>query len=146
MGSEDLLNLLLVACQRVEEEAEAKRGGNSSYLDSSDIEETILYTAFSDNSLSEAVSLTSKEENEWEDDESKRSSSWIDSGNTSHAKEKLIRILAGEALVPKQRWNLRKILATLAYHRNDPRLRTTFRQFRSFAFQTMMTESERGGC
>lgn len=96
------MKLLLTACQRAEEEAEAERGGNSSSLDSSDEEETILHTAFSDDGLSEADSLTS-EENEWEDDEGEqeRSSFWINSGNTSYAKEKLIRILAGEALVPK---------------------------------------------
>lgn len=128
------MNFLLAACQRAEEEAEAKREGNSSSLDSSDMEETILHTAFLDDNLSEAVSLTSEEENECEDDEGKRSSSWIDLGNTLYAKEKFIQILTGEALVPKQRWSLCKILATLVYHPNDPHLRIAFCQFHSFAF------------
>ena len=145
IGSEGQLNLLLAACQKAEKEAEAEKGGNSSSLNSLDIEETIFHTAFLDDGLSEVVSLSSEEENEWEEDEGKWSSSWINSGNTLHAKEKLIQILAGKALVQKQKWSLRKILATLVYHQNDPCLYTTFRQFCSFAFQTIMTESERGG-
>ena len=71
--------------------------------------------------------------------------SWIDTDNTSHAKEKLIKILAEEVLIPKQRWSLCKMLATLVYYRIDPRLCSAFRQFQSFAYQTIMTESEHGG-
>ena len=37
------------------------------------------------------------------------------------------------------------VTSALHYYQNDPRLRIAFRQFRLFAFQTMMTESERGG-
>lgn len=54
--SEGPLNLLLTACQRAEEEAKAEKESNSSSLDSSDMEETIFHTAFSDDGLSEAVS------------------------------------------------------------------------------------------
>lgn len=42
--------------------------------------------------------------------------SWINDCTTENAKLKLIRILKGEALVPKQRWSLGKILATLVCH------------------------------
>lgn len=55
----------------MKKEAEAEKGGNSSFLDSFDIEKTIFHIAFSDDGLSKAVSLTSEEENEWEDDEGK---------------------------------------------------------------------------
>ena len=36
------------------------------------MEETILHIAFSDDGLSEAISLTNEEENKWEDHEGKR--------------------------------------------------------------------------
>ena len=54
--------------------------------------------------------------------------SWIDVGKTPKAKEKLIRILAGDVSIPKQRWSLRRILATLVYHCKDQRLRFAFWQ------------------
>ena len=38
IGSESLLNLLLAACQRAEEEAEAGKGDNTSSQESSDVE------------------------------------------------------------------------------------------------------------
>lgn len=47
---------------------------------------------------------------------------WINDCSTENAKLKLIRILKGKALVPKQRWGIDKILATLVQHRKDPRL------------------------
>lgn len=36
--------------------------------------------------------------------------------STKNAKLKLIRILKGKALIPKQRWGIDKILATLVHH------------------------------
>ena len=89
----------------------------------------------------------SEDQDHWEDEadglpDGGAQASWIDIGNTSKAKEKLIRILAGDVTIPKQRWSLRRILATLVYHRKDPRLCSAFRQFSQFAYQTIMTESE----
>ncbi|MCJ1342563.1 hypothetical protein MMC31_000749, partial [Peltigera leucophlebia] len=68
---------------------------------------------------------------------------WISDCSTENAKLKLIRILKGEALVPKQRWGIDKILATLVQHRKDPRLHTPYRQFKRFAYQTMFEESDK---
>ena len=68
---------------------------------------------------------------------------WIDSCKTTHAKEKLVRILSGEAKVPKQWWGIERILATLTYHREDKRLRSAYRQFKRFAYKTMLEESDK---
>lgn len=73
-------------------------------------------------------------------------SSWIDSGATVNGGKKLIRILQGDALIPKQRWSLRKILATLVYHRKDPELQSFYRQFKAFSYQTMMSETRKACC
>ena len=69
-----------------------------------------------------------------------RANAWIDSCSLENAKMKLISILKGEAVIPKQRWGVDKILATLVQHREDPRLRTSYRQFKRFAYQTMLEE------
>lgn len=61
---EALLNLLLAAYQKAEEEAESKKGGNNSSLDSFDKEKMIFHNLFSNDSLSEAVNLTSEKKNE----------------------------------------------------------------------------------
>ena len=90
---------------------------------------------------------SSKNEDYWENeadglpDRGAQASS-IDIGNTSKVKEKLIRILAGDVTIPKQRWSLCRILVTLVYHWKDLRLCSAFCQFSQFAYQTMMTESE----
>lgn len=65
---------------------------------------------------------------------------WIDDCSTENAKLKLIRIFKGEAFIPKQRWGVDKILATLVQHREDPGLCTPYRQFKRFAYQTMLEE------
>ena len=102
IGSEGPFNLLLAACQRAEKEAKAEKRGNSLSLESSDMdeEETVPPTAFLEDDLSESDNSTSKEENEWENEDDEREqecfSYWIDLGNTSYAKEKFIRILAGD--------------------------------------------------
>ena len=41
--------------------------------------------------------------------------------SSSYTREKLVRILNGDTPVPKQRWGMHRILATLTYHRKDPR-------------------------
>lgn len=106
--SEGPLNLLLVAYQRAKKEAEAEKRDNILFQESFDIEDdyTLLpYAIFANENLSETDSLSSEEENDWKnDDESRKESrlfAWMDSGNTSYAKEKLIRILAKEVLIPK---------------------------------------------
>lgn len=63
--------------------------------------------------------------------------------STTHAKQKLVRILRGDIYIPRQRWELDKILKTLVIHRKDPQLRTAYRQFRTFAYQTMMKETDK---
>lgn len=69
---EALLNLLLAAYQKAKEKAKAKKGGNNSSQDSFNKEKTIFHTVFSNDSLSEAVNLTNKKENEQKDDEGKQ--------------------------------------------------------------------------
>lgn len=62
---------------------------------------------------------------------------------TKYAREKLIGILNGDQKIPKI-WNLGKILTTLIQHRRDRRIRTSYKQFRTFAYQTLMVETQRG--
>lgn len=69
--------------------------------------------------------------------------SWVKSCSSTYALEKLIRILNGEAYVPRQRWSIDRILATLVTHRNEPRLSTANRQFKRFPYQTMIIETDK---
>lgn len=69
--------------------------------------------------------------------------SWITSGTTAHAKNKLVRILKGKSLVLKQCWGLEKILAMLTYHRNNLQLKLSYRQFKRFAYQTLLEKSDK---
>lgn len=151
IGSERALHLLLAACKRAEKEKEAETGELSEEENSErEKNKTFTHTALSSEGSvsgdsSEEESSSDEEENNWEDDSDSlpaRKSSWLDTRNTSYAKEKLVKILAREVPIPKQRWSLCKILATLLYHRKDKRLCSAFRQFKAFAYQTMMTESE----
>lgn len=142
IGSEGTSNLLFAACRRAEEENKAETGDI--------LEENLEVDHTSSEEDSDADSLLSEDDDYWEDEadgspEKGTRSSWIDIGNTPKAKKKLIRILAGEVPIPKQRWSFRRILATFVYHRKDQRLRSPFRQFCQFAYQTMMTESKPNG-
>ena len=160
IGSEDPLDLLLAACQRVKEENVVEIGETAE--SDSEVEENMTFTgatmssddSFLDRDDTDSEdNCTDDEEDDWEDEDAGNEedsimgprTTWIDSGHTIHAKNKLIQIFAGDSLIPKQRWSLRKILATLLYHRKDEKLCSHFRQFRSFAYQTMMTESAKGG-
>lgn len=72
IGSEGPLNLPLAACQRAEKEAEAERGDNASSQESSDVEDDPTlspHATFAEENLSEADSLSSKEENDWKNDD-----------------------------------------------------------------------------
>lgn len=69
--SKSPLNILLAACQRVKNKAEAEREDNTLSQESSDIEDnyTLLpHTIFADENLLEINNSLSKEENDWEDD------------------------------------------------------------------------------
>lgn len=55
-------------------------------------------------------------------------------GTTAHAKKKLVKILKGDLCIPRQRWGLDRLLATLVIPRKDPKLRTAYRKFRTFAY------------
>ncbi len=60
-----------------------------------------------------------------------------------HARKKLIRILNGEVVVPKQQWDIDKILTTLTYHRKDKRLQSSYQRFKRFAFNTLLKKSDK---
>lgn len=140
------MNFLLAACQRAEEEKTVEQG-RISESDSEIAENEAFIGVITplDNSLSERddTNIENNKADDWEDKPGNEpiSEAWIRSGKSPRAKSKLIQILEGDALIPKQRWSFRKILATLVYHRKDEKLRSYFRQFRSFAYQIMMTES-----
>ena len=110
IGADGPLNVLWVAYWRAEEEAEAKKGDNTLLQESSNVKNDHIllpHSIFADENLLETDSLSSKEENNWEDNnESGKKSclfAWMDSSNISYAKEKLIQILVGEVLISKQR-------------------------------------------
>lgn len=140
------MNFLLAACQRAEEEKIVEQG-RISESDSEIAENEAFIGVITplDNSLSERddTNIENNKADDWEDEPGNEpiSEAWIRSGENPRTKSKLIQILEGDALIPKQRWSFRKILATLVYHRKDEKLCSYFRQFRSFAYQTMMTES-----
>ncbi len=89
-------NLLFVACCRVEEENKVETGVFSE--NSSEVEHSSSENSDIDN-------LSSKDKDYWKDKadgfvDGGAQASWINIGNTSKAKEKLIRILAGDATIP----------------------------------------------
>ena len=67
----------------------------------------------------------------------------IATSSTSYAREKLIGILNEDVLVLKQRWEIDKILAALTYYQKNKRLRFFYRQFKQFAFCTLLQENDR---
>lgn len=70
------------------------------------------------------------------------SNSHINSCNSSYAREKLIKILAREVAIAKQRWGINRILDILTYHQKDHQLRFSYYQFKQFAYQTLLLESK----
>lgn len=142
------------ACQRLEEERDEGAGTDNKKADDFleiAANETFFLKDTSNGSDSEIDTESEDENDDWKDKEPSssmtagRKLSWIDSGTTIKAQNKLIKILRGEALIPKQRWSLCKILATLTYHQKDGNLRLAYQQFRSFAYQSIMAESIEGG-
>ena len=134
------MNFLLATCQRAEKE-EAAEHGRISESDSEVAENEVFLGTITplDDSLSERddTDIDNDEAEDWEDEPGENeptSEAWIRSGESPRAKNKLIRILEGNALIPKQRWSLCKILATLVYHQKDEKLCSYLQEFRSFAY------------
>lgn len=148
--SEGAEAILLVACQSVE--AAEKEGFEGAAVDPYSEEEdnyAFLNQCLSDNESSSKEEHSGNED-EWDDDNEDDNgqasqASWIDSGATVKARNKLIRILKEEALIPQQQWSLQKLLATLLHHRKDPGLRSVFFQFKRFAYRTVFVESSKNG-
>ena len=118
IGSEGPLNFLLAACQRAEEEEAAEHEKISE--SNSEIAENEVFIGTiipSDDSSSERDDTDIEDEaDDWEDGNTgeqehnpETGASWIRSGESLRAKNKLIRILEGDALIPKQRWSLGKL-------------------------------------
>lgn len=63
--------------------------------------------------------------------------------STIHAREKLVKILNGETVIPKQRWAIDKIFTTLTYHQKDKRLQSLYPRFKTFVFNTLLKESDK---
>ena len=166
-SSEGLDATLLAACNVAEKtgaNTDSRSETSSSGL-SDDLSEWGDTQAFlADNIISE--NEDSEDEHDWEDDldsldenndleeetairrpkqtrQGRHNETWLNSTNTVYAKNKLIRILKGDDLIPKQRWGIDKILATLVEHRKDEKLRTPYRLFRLFAYRTIMKESDK---
>ena len=142
-----------VACQQIEEENNVEEE-TLSESDHSEAERNAVFlnemssedSGFDSDSDSDSDTNAAKKD--WEDEEeglTNQEASWLDSGRTSKAKEKLIKILRGKAFVPRQKWSFRKIFATLLHHREDRRLRRPFGQLRAFFCKTMIMETTEGG-
>lgn len=70
---------------------------------------------------------------------------WLKSIYIIRSREKLVCVLRGDEALPRNLWGIDRILAILVHHREDKRLKTSYRQFRRFAYYTMMTESKEDG-
>lgn len=120
-----------------EEESVGEAAANRAFLDKN------LESDWDSDSDSESVNNPEADQPESHDSLSSKGSkastrlkSLVATSSTSYAREKLIRILNGDILIPKQRWGMDRILASLTYHRKDKRLRLFYRQFKLFAFRT----------
>ena len=69
---------------------------------------------------------------------------WLGTYNSNFAKEKLIKILNSQAFISQQYCSIGKILATLVHHQEDKRLQSHYRQFKQFAYYTMLVENKKG--
>lgn len=100
-------------------------------------------SSWSDNDLEELTDLSNK--NSHQKAQPRQHHPWLDSVHTTRSKEKLIRVLRGEEMLLQNRWGMDRILAILVHHRDDKRLNTAYRQFRRFAYYTIMIESRKDG-
>ena len=108
IGSEGASHLLFAACCRAEKENEAETGVILEEASEVDANDNYIRSSSEDsNSDEDGSSSEDEDDNHWKDiaDGSQKHtrSSWIDAGETPKAKEKLIRILAGDVPIPKQR-------------------------------------------
>lgn len=76
-------------------------------------------------------------------DKSPARARFIPACSTTYAREKLVRILNGEVVVPKQQWGIDRIFTTLTYHRKDKWLSSSYRKYKKFAFNTLLRESDK---
>ena len=68
-----------------------------------------------------------------------RNNSYINSCNSIYAQEKLVKILAGEMAILKQREDIDKILAILTYHQKDYWLRFSYCRFKQFCLPNIFS-------
>ena len=148
-SSEGADALFLATCQTAENADREGLEGAPVDVQSEADENEAFVNQYSSSELSIETSDDNNEDDWGVDDSDSEPHSekptWIDSGTTVKAQQKLIRILKGKACIPQQRWSLLKILATLVHHRKHPALRVAYRQFRLFAYQTMMIETGKKG-
>ena len=85
-----------------------------------DANEAYLHSSSENSGLDIDSSSSSSEDDDddhWEDVapgfQKETRSSWIDAGSSPYAKEKLVKILAGDLSIPKQQWSFCRISATL---------------------------------
>lgn len=63
--------------------------------------------------------------------------------STIYTRKKLVKILNGEAVVPKQQWDIDKILISLTYYQKDKRLQSLYQRFKRFAFNSLLKEFDK---
>lgn len=134
-------------------EQAAEAAANQVFLDQDLESDNESDDEFDDESDDESDNESDDKSDDKSDDESDKTSDQNNKGpartgfipacSTTYAREKLVRILSGEAVVPKQRWGIDKILTTLTYHRKDKRLSSSYRKFKRFAFSTLLQESDK---
>lgn len=142
--------VLLKACEAIEHEAgEGLEGGLVNQSSKVGDNKAYLHKILESESSKNKSSKDESSKDDWLDEGSKCKDSDTEvvfvTASSNWAKEKLVRILKSEVLIPQQRWGLGKILATLAFHQKDLRLHTTYRQFRVFAYHTLLAESGKTG-
>ena len=120
IGSEGASHLLFAACRRAKEENKAETGVIPEEKFEVDANKTYLHSSSEDSGLDiDSLSSSSEDDDDdhWEDVapgfQKETRSSWIDADSSPYAKEKLVKILAGDLPILKQRWSLHRILATL---------------------------------
>lgn len=101
IGSEGASNLLFAACRRAEEENEAETGVIPEEASENDANDNYIQSSPEDSDSDvDGSSSEDEDDDHWEDvadgSQQRTRSSWIDAGDTPKAKEKLIRILAGD--------------------------------------------------
>lgn len=109
-----------MACRRAEEENKAETGVIPEEESEIDANEAYLHSSSENSGLDIDSSSSSSEDDDddhWEDVapgfQKETRCSWIDTGSSPYAKEKLVKILVGDLSIPKQQWSFCRISATL---------------------------------